>query len=236
MDIERIKFLISYEETEEGKIQTGDYINKELVELLRTNLRNMPNCFAKTPPTATCSEYDVECICSDCGTLNVAPLSKTRTLNYIKTGEFCCAFCREARKEKEKQLRAEQAVHNSALTQERTDLFIRSYLDPNRSWRQNATYADKRNAILQPFVDYDTVASYIKSMDYRDFLQTPYWDFVASMKKYRADYKCELCGATKCLHVHHKSYENHGREHTSKGLKDLIVLCKDCHSKFHDKE
>lgn len=133
MDIERIKFLISYEDSDEGKIHTGDYIDQELIALLRTN-------------------------------------------------------------------------------------------------------ADKRADIIQSFVNYDVVASHIRGMKYKDFLQTPYWDFVTSMKKYRADYKCELCGATKYLQVHHKSYENHGREHTTQGLKDLIVLCKNCHAKFHDKE
>jgi len=45
--------------------------------------------------------------------------------------------------------------------------------------------------------------------------------------------KCELCGKKKNLHVHHTTYENHGLEHIH--LNDLMVLCKICHAKFHDK-
>ena len=33
--------------------------------------------------------------------------------------------------------------------------------------------------------------------------------------------------------VHHKTYEHHGQEHRYLG--DLVLLCRNCHSKFHDK-
>nr|DAW76172.1 MAG TPA: Protein of unknown function (DUF968) [Bacteriophage sp.] len=36
--------------------------------------------------------------------------------------------------------------------------------------------------------------------------------------------------------MHHKTYENHGREFNRDiADSDLIVLCRECHEKFHDK-
>ena len=40
---------------------------------------------------------------------------------------------------------------------------------------------------------------------------------------------CQLCRATKKLHVHHNTYENLGNERDE----DLIVLCIRCHKAFH---
>lgn len=41
--------------------------------------------------------------------------------------------------------------------------------------------------------------------------------------------KCERCGETKRLHVHHKTYIRIFKEH----LKDLEVLCHTCHRSEH---
>ena len=86
----------------------------------------------------------------------------------------------------------------------------------------------------QPY--YNEVEKRIKSMKYRDFLRTPCWDGVRSYKLKKSNYCCELCGGKGVLNVHHKSYENHGKEFDMEiADRDLIVLCKDCHAKFHDK-
>lgn len=73
----------------------------------------------------------------------------------------------------------------------------------------------------------------LQAMPYDEFLQTIYWDIIRGYKLYKAHYKCELCNQNGQLHVHHKTYENHGNEHEH--LDDLIVLCRDCHAKFHNK-
>jgi hypothetical protein len=41
---------------------------------------------------------------------------------------------------------------------------------------------------------------------------------------------CQLCNSDKLINVHHRTYENLGYEN----IKDLIVLCKLCHAKFHN--
>jgi hypothetical protein len=73
----------------------------------------------------------------------------------------------------------------------------------------------------------------LKAMDYTDFLKTPEWDATRRAMLRKAKYTCQLCnkdGVT--LNVHHKTYERIGEELTD----DLIVLCKSCHAKFHDKD
>lgn len=71
----------------------------------------------------------------------------------------------------------------------------------------------------------------LKTMAYKDYLKTDHWKEVSRKAKMRADYKCQLCGYDKSLHVHHNDYSRRGEELPS----DLIVLCKTCHGKFHDK-
>ena len=61
--------------------------------------------------------------------------------------------------------------------------------------------------------DQDEIYKEINNMDYNDFLHTPYWDGVRNYKLKSANYRCQLCGKSGKLNVHHKTYENHGREH-----------------------
>lgn len=71
----------------------------------------------------------------------------------------------------------------------------------------------------------------LRSMPYAAFLNTKYWRSVRSEKITQAEGKCEYCGCALSLQVHHKTYENHGREHEH--LDDLVVLCADCHKREH---
>lgn len=65
---------------------------------------------------------------------------------------------------------------------------------------------------------------------YSEFLNSAYWRSIASHLKDTAG-KCELCGMTARLVVHHKTYRHHGDELNH--LDDLIVLCRECHEKEH---
>ena len=71
------------------------------------------------------------------------------------------------------------------------------------------------------------------ALPYKEFLDTCYWEIVRKYVLEQRRFRCELCGeGNRILHVHHKTYKNHGAEHLH--LDDLIVLCKTCHSKHHD--
>ena len=75
--------------------------------------------------------------------------------------------------------------------------------------------------------------SELKAMPYHDYLQTPEWNITRKMAYKRAKYACQMCGkGGVVLNVHHNNYSNLGNERRE----DLIVLCRDCHEKFHNKQ
>lgn len=71
----------------------------------------------------------------------------------------------------------------------------------------------------------------LKTMPYADYLQTEHWQEKRRSALKSAHFRCQLCNTQDELHVHHRTYERRGEEN----MKDLIVLCKNCHAKFHDK-
>lgn len=71
----------------------------------------------------------------------------------------------------------------------------------------------------------------LRTMPYREYLQTPEWQATRKDALRRAGYRCQVCGATGFkLNVHHNTYERRGEEYA----RDLIVLCYPCHNAHHD--
>lgn len=77
----------------------------------------------------------------------------------------------------------------------------------------------------------DAIINIANNMPYQDYLKSGHWWYARQRKMHKADGHCELCFKTDHLHVHHKTYDHKGCEHEN----DLIVLCANCHAKFHDK-
>lgn len=75
------------------------------------------------------------------------------------------------------------------------------------------------------------INSLLHVMPYRQYLNTHHWKTTSAEAKKKAGFKCRLCNSGGELHTHHRTYENRGSE----AEEDLIVLCADCHGKFHDK-
>lgn len=44
--------------------------------------------------------------------------------------------------------------------------------------------------------------------------------------------KCEICGSTKCLQVHHTHYDKNCKA-WEYSCRDVLVVCRDCHKKIH---
>ncbi len=66
-------------------------------------------------------------------------------------------------------------------------------------------------------------------MVYQKYLLSSHWkEFRAKALEYYGN-KCADCGSKDKLEVHHETYERLGREE----LGDVIVLCHDCHEKWH---
>lgn len=88
-----------------------------------------------------------------------------------------------------------------------------------------------KDAYEQRMAAQAALAERLRRLPYREYLKTDHWQQVRRDALRRAGYRCELCFASGQLDVHHKTYERRGMEQRG----DLIVLCRDCHGKFHDK-
>jgi hypothetical protein len=64
---------------------------------------------------------------------------------------------------------------------------------------------------------------------YEHYMQSWQWAERRDVALAMADHACQVCNATKYLHVHHRTYARLGCE--AKG--DLTVLCEACHNAFH---
>jgi len=68
--------------------------------------------------------------------------------------------------------------------------------------------------------------------DYDKYLRSKHWKNTRQKALDRADHQCQLCANKDAvLDVHHNNYNNVGKEEN----KDLIVLCRPCHRKFHSR-
>lgn len=79
--------------------------------------------------------------------------------------------------------------------------------------------------------DIKTFLARNQHVPYSDYLQTAHWSVVREEALERAGHRCQLCGSQRRLEVHHRTYERLFDELPE----DLIVLCRHCHAKFHDK-
>lgn len=69
-----------------------------------------------------------------------------------------------------------------------------------------------------------------KNIAYKLYVKTEHWQHFRTEALKFAQYKCQLCNAKDAeLNVHHKNYDNLGRE----TFNDVIVLCKECHEVHH---
>lgn len=70
---------------------------------------------------------------------------------------------------------------------------------------------------------------------YHEYINSDEWKEKSRQAKERAGHRCQLCnrkGNDTTLHTHHNTYDRLLLELDS----DLIVLCSECHAKFHDVE
>lgn len=74
--------------------------------------------------------------------------------------------------------------------------------------------------------------SVLQTMPYKDFLKTDYWQKVREAKFAQVGRKCQICGCTEHLEVHHRHYKYRGRELHHLGC--LMVLCRKHHQLVHD--
>lgn len=242
MDIAYIESLINEVEPNDKKIAPGEHITLELFKKLanaKTIIRQ--KCFAPIESNMCTNQYSVEVECSNCNKIFIHEYTKSKLFKLMsdfKNEEaILCPLCSCQRAKAISDHRDKQIADRRQIQEQETQKYIDKYLDPNHSWKENVSQKQKKLEVIDDarcLID-DKIAEHIKSMEYHDFLKTPYWNAVSLYAKYRAEFKCSLCGSRQGLNTHHRSYEHHGYEHQYGVVgKDLIVLCGECHSKFHD--
>lgn len=90
----------------------------------------------------------------------------------------------------------------------------------------------QREALSPEDVNYEAIQKHNSKL-YKEYLQSPLWKIISSKVKWNANYRCEKCGSTKNLVVHHTSYEFKGVEFLA--FHTLQCLCSKCHEKEHSK-
>jgi 5-methylcytosine-specific restriction endonuclease McrA len=64
---------------------------------------------------------------------------------------------------------------------------------------------------------------------YEHYLASPEWLLKRKLVLDLMGERCYICGSGGSVQVHHNTYVRLGRE----SLRDLVVLCRDCHMRFH---
>jgi hypothetical protein len=65
---------------------------------------------------------------------------------------------------------------------------------------------------------------------YEDYIGSPEWQKKRIQAFYALGNKCEVCGSSKNIHVHHNNYGSLGNENPKA---DLVILCDECHENLH---
>lgn len=95
---------------------------------------------------------------------------------------------------------------------------------------------DKKDKILAKrkqekiYNDFIELSKRNPKVEFKEYLNSPHWKEIRLKALARSGNRCQLCSSTDNLNVHHNTYRNRGNE----DLKDLVVLCRNCHEKFHD--
>lgn len=175
----------------------------------------------------------VEIKCNKCNEILKKQLSTTKLRQYINNKiNVICPSC-EIEKEKIQHSKKHHQNYHQKIS-ENTFYYIENYLNPNAIWLKETKQKDRINAIKDLIIHDDKIEEHIQSMEYQEFLKTPYWKAISSHVKYKAKYRCQLCNNTENLATHHRNYDIHGKEHLH--MTELVALCEECHAKFHDIE
>lgn len=95
---------------------------------------------------------------------------------------------------------------------------------------QSAATLQDQAKILQEELDTAQRVIEQRALPYSEYLKSDHWQAQRRQALERADGRCQVCNGDSNLDVHHRTYVRRGAELPN----DLTVLCRDCHSTFHD--
>ena len=224
-------------------ILRGEHIS--LTELML--LEKLPSgvkSFSLESKKGCSARYWVEFYCCRCGALCHKEIGKTCLVSNDKY-DFLCSQCEEIEKNMQEQQRHkewERKLNMAAEERKTREQLLDFWCCPTARFEDIGVKAEgiQKWYELQKYLfdfDYEAnrkLSNLLCGLEYRDFLKTPYWDAVREKIRRRDRFMCCLCGSKLGLRVHHKTYEHHGRE--ADYLQDLLLLCENCHKKFHNRE
>lgn len=220
-----------------GLITPSDVITSEIVDILKNYSKQYVEKIFPSTDVKERTTFCVEVKCRKCNKTELVYMSKTKLLNLIYSKEesekHICDECKKKIMEEEVQWRKQRDIIEKQKQKIETANYIQEYLTPSYSMsypKISALYVSENyyGAEGVKLIEHAN-----RSLSYKDFLRTPYWKGISNYKKYKADNKCQLCGGTDRLEVHHRDYSIRGREIDN--LNGLICLCHNCHEKFHNK-
>ena len=198
----------------------------------------------RTSPSEQTQHYrfTLELTCPVCGQKEtLTSVSKTdllEKLSQIAKGKefFLCGKCLATQRKRDAEIAAAERIDQETQIEERTTRYLLSICNPTHRWKEGVSLYKKIKQVQEAiFLNEDKIAKYLQSLDYSDFLQTPYWHAIRLKVMKKFGFACALCNSKDDLRVHHRTYEHHGYEHRYWDT-DLICLCNDCHSEFHECE
>jgi 5-methylcytosine-specific restriction endonuclease McrA len=235
------------ERKENGYIEPTDKLNNELIEFFvngNYSVSKIKKLFIKQTKSVS---YNVEIVCNHCGKSEWKKLKKKYLFNYISNlrnyrnnFDISCIYpigfcntCIDKLSSKVKEINGNSLQYIIDFINKETNEYINNYLNPNNIFIDEGRIVENFLEISQSLFMEELISQKIKSMSYKDFLKTPYWRAISRYVIYNAGFKCQLCGSKTKLSVHHSSYKRHGYEHKY-WKEDLIVLCDNCHKKYHN--
>lgn len=227
----KIDLLKEFLKPEEEKwlYQDGDTITEEELKLIRNATCKQKMELFKKCPTSNPIGYKITFKCEKCGEYREVNWSKTKLLDK-KVG-LICKNCIQ-REEEERNIQRQESQKKAQIDkQAKTEEYIGIYLNTAYSWKDGVKQYQKWQETDVYGLEVEKIAEHIRGMNYRDFLQTPYWKAISSQVMKRNNYRCQLCGKQGLLNVHHASYDIHGYERQN--YDKLVCLCEDCHQIHH---
>lgn len=186
--------------------------------------------------------FRVELQCSICKKTIKQNLSKTRLFELLDKDSrgyrgFECEDCQNKRTEEFKERERKRKLEEKKYKEEIKNTYFNEWLNSDYSLTKEglSNIYQVRNQVISMLNSLDEweIKDYVNNqMTYKRYLMTPYWQLVSNLARKKAKYKCQLCGSKESLNVHHKTYKHKGFEIMN--TDDLIILCQDCHQKFHE--
>lgn len=222
-----------------GYIEENDVLTEEFFERMsKYPPSRVEKLFKRMKPTSTMFALKLIRSCEKCGKEVEKITSKTEVIKMLrKEIKFECCVCIAEEKERkkieeyERKLKKEEEYEANLV--ENTCKYIEKFLTPESTWVKGIKNYDKLLSLRSiSSCDKKYIEDYIKQMEYKEFLKTPYWKAISEKVKIKSDFRCSLCNADKNLSVHHRTYSIHGNELDN--MQELICICQNCHEKHHD--